>query len=809
VRKLKAYSNEASIEDFMRRHMKPFDAETDNYFREPFARDTKVGKNSAIYNAHSYHTKVPPEGIVPYILHYTDPGDIVLDPFCGSGMTGVAAMMCKHPVLALITAGAQVGTRRAILNDLSPAACHITYNNTHPVNVELLETEFERIMEELNEEFEWLYGTVRNGNKAIIQYTIWSDIVECFRCAASFTLWDQATDRERGEVPPDVPCPKCGVVAKRIKFHKVGTAPVRTYSETVSRKGRGKREEYFTTSEEVAHIKEIEEAQIPYWYPNMPFGPDREMWRGGHRDSGINQVHKFYTKRNLWALSALWGKIQKVSDPLVRSRLMATHTAATVSTTKMVKAAPNRAGRSNQPGTLYIPPFQLEQNVAAVFRRRFDRVLEMAKAQRELSPATIGGIGSADDLQPIPDNTIDYIFTDPPFGSNIFYSDCSILWEAWLQNFTDVSLEAVWNKSLKPTDGGKTLDEYARIMARAFAEMHRVLKPGRWASVVFSNSDDKVWQAIREGAKAAGFDLANTVALDKKQRSFKQVKGERDGENVVGTDIIMNLHKKAQVSVQVTDVKDLDGIVLSIIRRHLEELPRRIEADPKIYSNSLRTTDALYSVVIQEMMRQHLSNRGVTMPYVDDLCGAAFKKVNGRWYLPSEDIHTSWVLTEIQDEPSAIAWLRARLERRATTFAELVPEWRQATLMVNLTKGLLQILEENFWHEADTNRWRLPTDEERSQMSDEHTLRLKRRLRQVLDDKAEPLPTDQELLELLLFAYQELSDDSAAVKIYGRLNISNLTTEDKSKANRIYRVSLVKSQTKAVAEEANDQPSLF
>src|SRR2546422_7202908 len=88
---MKAYNSDITVEEFIAQHATPYNEATDNYFREPFAKDTKVGKNSAIYNAHSYHTKVPPEGIVPYILHYTAPGDLVLDPFYGSGMTGVAA----------------------------------------------------------------------------------------------------------------------------------------------------------------------------------------------------------------------------------------------------------------------------------------------------------------------------------------------------------------------------------------------------------------------------------------------------------------------------------------------------------------------------------------------------------------------------------------------------------------------------------------------------------------------------------------------------------------------------------------------
>ena len=69
----------------------PDDSGEDGYHREPFAADVSEGKNDPIYNAHSYHTKVPHKAIMRYILHYTDPGDIVLDGFCGTGMTGVAA----------------------------------------------------------------------------------------------------------------------------------------------------------------------------------------------------------------------------------------------------------------------------------------------------------------------------------------------------------------------------------------------------------------------------------------------------------------------------------------------------------------------------------------------------------------------------------------------------------------------------------------------------------------------------------------------------------------------------------------------
>ena len=71
------------------------------YHREPFAADITEGKQDKIYKIHSYHTKVPPRAIVRYILHYTEPGDIVLDAFCGSGMTGVAAQLCGSADISL------------------------------------------------------------------------------------------------------------------------------------------------------------------------------------------------------------------------------------------------------------------------------------------------------------------------------------------------------------------------------------------------------------------------------------------------------------------------------------------------------------------------------------------------------------------------------------------------------------------------------------------------------------------------------------------------------------------------------------
>jgi hypothetical protein len=131
------------MEDFVKHYGKKY-VSSEPYNRETFAADVSEGKNDPIYNAHSYHTKVPHKALMRYILHYTQPGDMILDGFCGTGMTGVASQLCGDPnqVKSLGyrtktdgtvydeqgTAISKVGERFSILSDLSPIATFISRN---------------------------------------------------------------------------------------------------------------------------------------------------------------------------------------------------------------------------------------------------------------------------------------------------------------------------------------------------------------------------------------------------------------------------------------------------------------------------------------------------------------------------------------------------------------------------------------------------------------------------------------------------------------------------------------------------------
>ena len=157
--------------------------------REPYASDVSEGKNNPVYTAHTYHTKVPHPAIMRYILHYTQPGDVILDGFAGTGMTGVAAQACGSPDTdtkekinnewrALYGNTPVWGLRHAICSDLSPYASSIAYVYNTPINSKLFEREARRVISKIAEECKWLYSTRNSsGIEGLINYTVWRDVM--------------------------------------------------------------------------------------------------------------------------------------------------------------------------------------------------------------------------------------------------------------------------------------------------------------------------------------------------------------------------------------------------------------------------------------------------------------------------------------------------------------------------------------------------------------------------------------------------------------------------------------------------------
>ena len=537
----------------------------------------KGSRSSAFYNAHSYHTKIPPEAIVPFIEHFTRPGDVVLDPFAGTGMTGVAATLLG---------------RRCIVSDLSVIGAHLAYNHTRPCEPDALKRAFDNLYRDLLPKFREWYRTVgEDGREGYVHYTIWSKVYACPACGERFTMWS-VTDTESGRVGRKLACPKCAHEAARQSWRAVDNVPVHISYDVPRRRGRFEKP---ADPQDLAHIRSFRRDDIDEWYPNVDVSSDREMYiRSALHLQGVSTVADFYTPRNLLALATVWAAIMKIEDERLRFGLAFAFTNTAWHGTKM-RRYNARGGQRPLTGTLYIPQLSSEANVLEVMR---NKVSQLCSYYQALTPANsdiplpLVLQGSATHLPTIPDASVDYVFTDPPFGSNIFYADCNLIWEAWLGKVTDDTLEAVVNRSRKPSQGGKTVAEYEALMTESLLELHRVLKPGGWVTLVFHNTDSEVWAALQNAAAGAGFRIEGAAGLDRKQHSHKGYKGKNGTEKVAHFDVVLSMQKDEAVAREVRTPVTPEGLE--------KTLSTAATADPRVGASM----QWAHSVVIRSLVAE-------------------------------------------------------------------------------------------------------------------------------------------------------------------------------------------------------------
>ena len=555
----------------------------------------KVSKTSVYQRAHSYHTKVPPDAIIPFIKAFTRPGDIVYDPFCGSGMTGLAALLTD---------------RNALLSDVSIAAVHIARNYTRPCDPKLFAQALQTVARQLEPIVSWLYKPL--GASTLVEYTTWSDVYRCPACRAQIVYWESV--QRNGSVDGDrVACTACDKRFRKADLQWIGEQPVLTQTSS----GTNRIDSHIPTMEELALIEESEKAPIPYWVPAIPFGNEREMWRASHRAMGVVGIAEFFTRRNLHVLAALRHSILQVTDERVREALLFAFTACVNRASKRYQWNAKRP-TNVMTGTLYISSLRYEWNVWSLFRRKAADVLRFYEAFPTTAATADVFQRSATDLDCIPDASIDMVFMDPPFGSNIFYADSSLLWESWLGSLTDESLEIVVNKHRGTSTGGKNLAQYGSLMLGAFSHSARILKPGGRMVLAFSNSDDAVWTSIQEGLVDAGLETETVHILDKGQPSIKGVKGMSGKENVTCLDLVLCLKRKGKAVQMPVPFPPPATFIDDAIRSVARGAQLRI--------------DQIYSAVLRDVMAARYSVSGITMPMIEERCDAAgLTAIGGSW----------------------------------------------------------------------------------------------------------------------------------------------------------------------------------
>jgi hypothetical protein len=796
------------IAEFIKKYGKPYDLETDNYDVPPFQENIdNASKSSAIYNMHMYWTKQDPYVVKRYIEHYTKPGDIVLDAFAGTGMTGVAAMMAG---------------RHAILCEISPACIHIAKNYTTPIDPHILKSSWWKLREKIEPEIRPLYKTrchnCRNTD-AQIANIILSDVLCCPRCNAEVLYagdgrWEQM---KRGEKFKKIRCSNCKAEFTKANadFVRVEPIEIRVDCKACRVKGEAKAKlldeedwELYISIEggpmKVIHEGEDEWSgykfepverflddlgtkvyqkmlqhrgvdcilpdEVPYWYPKDVKFFGKEPMRNHKR--GITHPYQMFSRRNLIALSIFWHYINGVEDEKVQEKLRFAFTANLFNVSIMYKWRTTGKG-GVRAGTLYIPSVIQDMQTWAGF---CDKVaIAIAQVPTSYSSGCCLGLAHAQNLSVLQSASIDYAYYDPPYGANINYSELNTMWEAWLGELTDTHGEIIENEAQ-----GKGRIEYEAMMTQALREAYRVLKLGRWLSIIYSYTDPSMYRTVQKMAHEAGFvDEGEVLHVN----STMKTKSQLDSDKTQQRFLVINFKKpKNGERKQLGRSEDIELQVIQVIQEFLTK-------------HSGRRRDQIYDEVIKRLF----SSVQIEKFDLDEILKNFFRKVGNEWFAPGTLIERrkgDQKQGELWEEPvpehpekEVILRLQDFLrDYHIVPYSEL-REFYLRKLNIVIEKDFDDLVNENFI--VDKGKVRLPKVEEQLRMQDITVHYTKRVIAQFLDGRLNRAPTGPEIYEWIQFCYKhELYKEG--LQLFGVLDESSMPSDAYKKIKKIVEVCRIR-----------------
>jgi 16S rRNA G966 N2-methylase RsmD len=561
---------------------------------ELYKRSLPSSRSGALYNAFSYPTKISPEAIALYIATHTKPGATVMDTFGGSGTTGLAAKLCDKPTAEMLASARELGLtpqwgpRHAVLYELSCIGSYIATVMCNPPDPDLFASEAALLVKAAYAKLRPLLTAVDDqGTAGVLRHAIWSEVLVCPHCAHESTFWDAAIEKaplRLRNVDTAYTCPGCG------KSTSIGTAgrAIETVQDpllgvSVQQRKRVLQRVYGKTGsrkwQRPVNQSDLAALELVASYPLPSSIPVAELTRGDLYRSGyhfgITHLHHLYTRRNLICLGTLLDLVEErtasVQAALKLLVLSYNQSHSTLMTRVVIKDGQSDFVLTGaQSGVLYISSLPVEKNILEGVVRKVKPLRDSFELVADSQTTVIVRNQSSTRLEEASES-IDYVFTDPPFADFIPYSEINQVNELWLGRKTDTTAEAI----ISPTQG-KALEQYAALMSEVFGEIARVLKPAGLTTVVFHAAKATVWKALQESYRSAGLEVVAANVLDKLQASFKQVVST---VSVKGDPLLLLTKGVAQATKVDTD----EGVLLDIIEQARSLAPAEREPE-RVYS---------------------------------------------------------------------------------------------------------------------------------------------------------------------------------------------------------------------------------
>ena len=454
---------------------------------DPFQRNRHINyalvetTRPMMYKSLKYWGKKPHNIFRKYIETYTEKDEIVLDAFAGSGIAPLEAVQIN---------------RKAVAIDLNPISTFMIEITAKPLNY----SKFGKYYSEI------LYKLIQREKDLGIFIT---------------------------------KCINCNKDARVIGVHWDGNTPILIRYECSCKKGnQGKNPDGF--DREI--IKKSEKLKIPYWYPQDDF-PKTDFFKSVRKGIG-NQYYKLWTNRTLYLLSFLYKEIESVEDDEIKDFLKFAFISMIHLATIMVSA---RRPKSNRPDSgswgrpaFILPKRHMEQNPVILFQRAVEDRQGIIKAKKSSDQLLVNKVKLANNFEEladskkdknlliltldaldlskkIPENSVDYVLTDPPYGGLIQYFSLSSLWAIWLKH-NNLRFEIPYQDEIT-IEHKKDFERYHNLLTKALREVYKVLKFGHYLTLTFHNREINVWNSVIKAGAYSGFIFEKILYQPNKRAS--------------------------------------------------------------------------------------------------------------------------------------------------------------------------------------------------------------------------------------------------------------------------------------------------
>ncbi|MFX1284464.1 MAG: DNA methyltransferase [Promethearchaeota archaeon] len=516
-----------------------------------------------MYVMHKFFARKQEDVIREYIQTYSNKGDIVLDPFCGSGVMIGEALRLE---------------RKTIGVDINPVSIFITRNTIRYVsNIEQIIKEFNHIKIGVKNDINKLYQTT------------------CRKCgeqvyAICFT-W-----KKNNIVDVRYECPHHGKIISQVN------------------------------EEDLSLLKKIEKGTIPeyfdengecrYWYPT-----NKLYYRDGTpflKKERFNSIDEMFSKRNLISLAKLYDRIKKIDDLELQEAFKFAFSSMTHLASKMTPVRPSRPFSSAWVQQSYwYCQHNMESNVWILFERAIIGRQGLIKAKKSMSEvfkdkkeATcfdqlvnendfnyILLESSINTLEGIKENSIDCVITDPPYGPSIQYGELLYLWGCWLElmdNFDKIIEEEI----IKNPHQNKGDREYEKMLRQAFRKIYYVLKPEGYFIITFHSPSLKYRNILVRSVLLAGFEFEKIVYQPPPRASAKsllQPFGSQRGDYFFR---FKKPKERIEKSYEAIEVNKVEELIVNITREIIME-----RGEPTHYTDIQNSLDP---ILYEELKKAHL-----------------------------------------------------------------------------------------------------------------------------------------------------------------------------------------------------------